>query len=95
MFVLVAGKTIKDSLNKFLMFMAPIYIIIIWNMYNMKLNRGKICDYMPILTNYVVYNINLNKIIYSNNKPKSFAIVIPSFKNEAWAEKNILSAYNH
>ena len=42
-------KSIKDSLNKFLMFMAPIYIIIIWNMYNMNLNRGKICDYMPIL----------------------------------------------
>jgi hypothetical protein len=40
---------IKDSLNKFLMFMAPIYIIVIWNIYNMNLHHGKMCDYLPIL----------------------------------------------
>lgn len=49
---------------------------------------------MDALSPQMKHNINLNKIIYSNNKPKSFAIVIPSFKNEAWAEKNILSALN-
>ena len=42
----------------------------------------------------IIYNYNDNNDLNYQPNNKKFVIVIPSYKNEKWAEKNILSALN-
>jgi glycosyltransferase involved in cell wall biosynthesis len=64
---------------------------------NVRLQKPLMARNQPqVNTSYNQREVNFNIIppTFSSENNKPFVIVIPSYKNEAWAEKNILSALN-